>query len=82
MHCVSYLFCRTAPKRGETRGSPRLGVLKPGFHHLVGGGRDRRRYESASLAVDADSLTGAVRLYERVGFALDTTWITYSKQIG
>jgi hypothetical protein len=45
---------------------------------------DRRAdgYESASLAVDADSLTGAVRLYEHVGFAVDTTWITYSKQLG
>lgn len=39
-------------------------------------------YESASLAVDADSLTGAVRLYEHVGFAVDTTWITYFKQLG
>jgi mycothiol synthase len=38
-------------------------------------------YESASLSVDADSLTGAVGLYERVGFGVDATWITYSKQL-
>jgi hypothetical protein len=31
--------------------------------------------------VDADSLTGAVRLYERVGFAVDHTWTAYRKQL-
>ncbi len=38
-------------------------------------------YESASLAVDADSLTGALGVYQHVGFAVDTTWVTYSKQL-
>ncbi|MGH3149548.1 MAG: GNAT family N-acetyltransferase [Streptosporangiaceae bacterium] len=38
-------------------------------------------YDQASLAVDADSLTGAVGLYQHVGFAVDTTWITFQKQL-
>jgi mycothiol synthase len=38
-------------------------------------------YDQASLGVDADSLTGAVRLYERVGFAVDHTWTAYRKQL-
>jgi len=38
-------------------------------------------YDQASLGVDADSLTGAVRLYERVGFTVDTTSIAYRKQL-
>jgi len=33
------------------------------------------------LGVDADSLTGAVRLYERVGFTVDNTWIAYKKHL-
>jgi len=37
---------------------------------------------AASKTVDADSLTGAVGLYEHVGFTADTTWITYQKQLG
>ena len=38
-------------------------------------------YDQASLGVDADSLTGAVRLYERVGFTVDQTWIAYRKRL-
>jgi len=38
-------------------------------------------YDRASLGVDADSLTGAVRLYERAGFAVEHTWIAYRKQL-
>jgi len=38
-------------------------------------------YDRASLTVDADSLTGAVRLYERVGFAVDHTRAAYRKQL-
>jgi mycothiol synthase len=36
-------------------------------------------FASASLNVDADSSTGAVRLYERLGFAIKDTWITQRK---
>jgi mycothiol synthase len=39
-------------------------------------------YDQASLDVDADSLTGAVRLYERVGFTVANTWVAYKKQLG
>jgi mycothiol synthase len=37
--------------------------------------------DQAALGVDADSLTGAVRLYERVGFTVARTWISYRKQL-
>ena len=38
-------------------------------------------YDQASLGVDADSLTGAVRLYERAGFTVALTWTAYRKQL-
>jgi mycothiol synthase len=38
-------------------------------------------YDRASLDVDSDSLTGAVRLYEHVGFTVASTWISYRKQL-
>jgi mycothiol synthase len=38
-------------------------------------------YDQASLGVDADSLTGAVRLYEGVGFTVDNTRTAYRKQL-
>jgi mycothiol synthase len=38
-------------------------------------------YDRASLDVDSDSLTGAVRLYEHVGFTVARTWIAYRKQL-
>ena len=38
-------------------------------------------YDQASLRVDAESLTGAVRLYERVGFTVDNTWTAYQKHL-
>ena len=38
-------------------------------------------YDRASLGVDADSLTGAVRLYERAGFTVEHTWTAYRKQL-
>jgi mycothiol synthase len=36
-------------------------------------------YDQASLGVDADSLTDAVRLYENVGFTVALTWTVYRK---
>jgi mycothiol synthase len=39
------------------------------------------RYDQASLDVDADSLTGAVRLYERAGFTVACTWVAYRKPL-
>jgi mycothiol synthase len=38
-------------------------------------------FTSASLGVDADSMTGAVGLYERVGFTVDHMTITHSKTL-
>jgi mycothiol synthase len=38
-------------------------------------------YDQASLGVDADSLTDAVRLYEHVGFTVALTWTSYRKQL-
>jgi mycothiol synthase len=40
-----------------------------------------RGYDQASLDVDSDSLTNAVRLYERLGFTVADTWIAYRKQL-
>ena len=40
-----------------------------------------RGYDQASLGVDADSLTGAVRLYERVVFTVALTWTAYGKRL-
>jgi ribosomal protein S18 acetylase RimI-like enzyme len=36
----------------------------------------------AALGVDADSLTGAVGVYERVGFRIDHRAVTYSRSLG
>jgi mycothiol synthase len=38
-------------------------------------------FTSGSLVVDADSLTGALGLYERVGFTVEHTSITQSKPL-
>lgn len=38
-------------------------------------------YDRASLGVDADSLTDAVRLYEHVGFTVALTWTAYRKRL-
>ena len=40
-----------------------------------------RGYDQASLGVDADSLTGAVRLYEHVGFTVTLTRTAYRKRL-
>ena len=40
-----------------------------------------RGYDQASLGVDADSLTGAVRLYEHVGFTVTRTRTAYRKRL-
>jgi mycothiol synthase len=38
-------------------------------------------YDRASLDVDSDSLTDAVRLYEHVGFTVASTWVSYQKEL-
>lgn len=37
--------------------------------------------ESAALDVDADSPSGAVGLYERIGFSVHDTWVSQTKQL-
>ncbi|MGO1895849.1 MAG: GNAT family N-acetyltransferase [Brachybacterium sp.] len=39
-------------------------------------------YASAELEVDAESLTGATRLYDALGFARDAVYGTYEKPVG
>ena len=36
-------------------------------------------FDTATLDVDADSATGALNLYERIGFAVHDTWIVHTK---
>jgi mycothiol synthase len=38
-------------------------------------------FDRSSLNVDAESLTDAVRLYERLGYAVTSTWISYRKEL-
>ncbi|MGN6795645.1 MAG: GNAT family N-acetyltransferase [Streptosporangiaceae bacterium] len=38
-------------------------------------------FASATLDADADSPTGAVGIYERLGFATQDTWVTQTKQL-
>jgi GNAT superfamily N-acetyltransferase len=38
-------------------------------------------FQTASLNVDSDSLTGAVALYERARFAVKVTWTAYGKEL-
>ena len=59
---------RTAPERSADR-------LVPWWADCAAG------YDQASLGVDADSLTGAVRLYENVGFTVALTWTVYRKRL-
>src|SRR5699024_12857677 len=39
-------------------------------------------YASAELEVDSESLTGATRLYDALGFARDAVYATYEKPVG
>jgi ribosomal protein S18 acetylase RimI-like enzyme len=39
-------------------------------------------YPHVCLEVDADSLTGAVGVYERAGFTAEHTFVTYRRPIG
>jgi mycothiol synthase len=39
-------------------------------------------YGDSALAVDTDNATGALGLYERAGFAVKDTWVTWIKPLG
>jgi mycothiol synthase len=72
MHIAQVGTRASARKRGIA-----TALLATGLSAGCAGG-----YDQASLDVDADSLTGAVRLYEHVGFTVANTWIVYNKQLG
>lgn len=65
---------------GTRRGHRRIGLgramLLAGLHLLKDEGMD-----TAKLGVDADSLTGATRLYESVGFTVERTSTAYKKDL-
>ncbi|KPV50256.1 hypothetical protein SE17_28035 [Kouleothrix aurantiaca] len=65
---------------GTRRGYRKLGlgraVLLAGLHHLKASG-----VENARLNVDAENPTGALRLYESVGFSVLHSWQTYEKHL-
>jgi mycothiol synthase len=66
-----------------------LGVLRPYrkrglgtalLHHLFGAYWQRNK-PNVTLEVDASSLTGAVRLYEKAGMHIDRQWNSYEKEL-
>lgn len=65
---------------GTRRGYRRIGLgramLLAGLQRLKASGT-----ETAKLGVDAQSLTGATRLYEAAGFTRDETWIKFTRNL-
>lgn len=65
---------------GTRRGFRRIGlgraILLAGLQRLKASGID-----TAKLGVDAQSLTGATRLYEAAGFTRDETWIKFTRNL-
>ena len=65
---------------GTRRGYRRLGLgramLLAGLHHLKAAG-----VENARLNVDAENPSGALRLYESVGFSVLHSWQSYEKEL-
>jgi mycothiol synthase len=65
---------------GTRRGYRQIGLgramLVAGMHYLKAQGVD-----TAVLGVDAENPTGALRLYESVGFGKQSTWVTYRKDL-
>lgn len=86
-------YCRINP--GEMADEKRVGWIgllgtRRGFRNLGLGrglmleGMDRMQaagVERVRLTVDADSLTGATRLYEAVGFRVCQTYLHYSRKV-
>ena len=40
---------------------------------------DEHGFATASLQVDTENLTGALGVYEKSGFAVVDTWVTYAR---
>ena len=51
-------------------------MLLAGLHHLKASGVDNAR-----LNVDAENPSGALRLYESVGFSVVHSWQSYEKEL-
>jgi mycothiol synthase len=68
------------PMVGTCRGARGRGIASALLATLLAAGA-RAGFDTASLAVDADSPTGAVALYERAGFAVVDTSIALHKQL-
>jgi ribosomal protein S18 acetylase RimI-like enzyme len=58
----------------------RKGIALALLHHAFGEFWRRGR-KKVSLGVDASSLTGATRLYEKAGMHIDETWLSFRKVI-
>jgi mycothiol synthase len=71
---VRDLYVAVVATRGRAR---KRGIASALLVHALTEAK-RAGYTAASLIVDADSLTGAVGLYERVGFTIDHTEVTYT----
>ncbi len=65
---------------GTLRAYRKRGIASALLVRAMAKGRDAG-YATASLGVDADSLTGAVGVYEQVGFAVEHTSITQEKPL-
>ncbi|MGL5083376.1 MAG: GNAT family N-acetyltransferase [Microcoleaceae cyanobacterium] len=89
---AAFCSCRLKPQNldhstgwiewlGSRRGFRRLGlgraVLLAGLQRLQGAGADLIK-----LSVDAENWTGAVRLYQSVGFHPLETWLSWAKPLG
>lgn len=68
------------PTIGTRRAARRRGIASALLARALHTAR-ARGFESATLDVDADSPTGAVRLYERTGFVTQDVWITQAKAL-
>ena len=65
---------------GTRRAARRRGVASALLARALTGAR-AAGCTAASLVVNADSPTGALRLYERAGFTVEHTWITQAKPL-
>ncbi|MBV9790095.1 MAG: GNAT family N-acetyltransferase [Chloroflexi bacterium] len=63
-------------RRGYRRIGLGRGILLTGLQRLKASGMN-----TAKLGVDAQSLTGATRLYEAAGFTRDETWIKFTRNL-
>ncbi|RAG86542.1 hypothetical protein DN069_06175 [Streptacidiphilus pinicola] len=66
---------------GTARAGRRRGIASALLAHVLREGA-AAGYDRSSLGVDADSPTGAVGLYERLGYRAKQTWVAQRKQLG